>query len=165
MRRDGTDRQILTPDTKGSDTHPAACGRDLVVFRSARDGQFDLYVMRSDGSDVRRLTNDPGNEMFPVCSPDGGRIAFISDRDKPGSRLHEVYFANLAQGLTNLTRVTNNNVQEGHPGFSPDGAWLVFTSEAVESMMRSRSCSRWYSELNPTGRCMPITSRNVARSG
>ena len=130
VRRDGTDRRILTPDTKGSDTHPAACGRDLVVFRSARDGQFDLYVMRADGSDVRRLTNDPGSELFPVCSPDGSRIAFISDRDKPGSRLYELYVANVAQGLTNLTRVTTNDVQDGHPGFSPDGAWVVFTSEA-----------------------------------
>jgi len=130
VRRDGTDRQDLTPDTKGSDTHPAACGRDRVVFRSARDGQFDLYVMRSDGSDVRRLTNDPGNELFPVCSPDGRRVAFISDRDKPGSRVYELYAGDLSQGLINLRRLTQNDVQEGHPGFSPDGEWVVFASEA-----------------------------------
>jgi Tol biopolymer transport system component len=129
VRRDGTDRQNITPDTKGSDTHPAACGRDRVVFRSARDGQFDLYVMRSDGSDVRRLTNDPGNELFPVCSPDGRRVAFISDRDKPGSRIYEVYAADLADGLINLHRITRNDVQEGHPAFSPDGEWVVFASE------------------------------------
>jgi Tol biopolymer transport system component len=130
VRRDGTDRQNLTLDSKGSDTHPAACGRDRVVFRSARDGQFDLYVTRSDGSDVRRLTNDPGNELFPVCSPDGRRVAFISDRDKPGSRLYEVYVADLAGGFANLLRITQNDVQEGHPGFSPDGEWIVFTSES-----------------------------------
>jgi Tol biopolymer transport system component len=44
----------------------------------APDGNFDVYVMRADGSDVRRLTTDPKREWGR--SPDGSKIAFMSDR-------------------------------------------------------------------------------------
>jgi TolB protein len=47
------------------------------------DPQFsqDVYVMNEDGSDVRRLTDWEGLDLFPVWSPDGQLIAFASDRD------------------------------------------------------------------------------------
>lgn len=47
-----------------------------VVFASDRDGDFDIYAMYEDGSDVVQLTNLPGDEHRPRWSPDGEWIAF-----------------------------------------------------------------------------------------
>jgi len=40
-----------------------------------------IYVMNSDGSAVRRLTNTRGFDRMPSWSPDGKKIALISSRD------------------------------------------------------------------------------------
>jgi hypothetical protein len=48
-----------------------------IVFRSNRDGNWELYVMNSDGSDQKNLTNNPGNDGSPSWSPDGKKIVFF----------------------------------------------------------------------------------------
>jgi Tol biopolymer transport system component len=45
---------------------------------------FDVYVMNSDGNDVRRLTEDPHLDLDPDWSPDGTEIVFRSRRDSVG---------------------------------------------------------------------------------
>ena len=72
-----------------------------IAFVSNRDGNYEIYVMNSDGTGQTRLTHDPGEDTWPVWSPDGRRIAFASDRD--GN--YEIYVMN-ADG-TNQTRLTN----------------------------------------------------------
>ena len=41
-----------------------AMSADLIAFTSARDGDYDIYIMNVDGSDLRQLTNDPGTEGY-----------------------------------------------------------------------------------------------------
>src|SRR5437879_580455 len=54
-----------------------------IVFSSHRNGQYDIYTMNPDGSDVRQLTNG-GDNRSPKWSPDGTRIAWagLSKDDK-----------------------------------------------------------------------------------
>jgi TolB protein len=68
------------PLVKGSGLHMgvAPCGSRL-VFSSTRDGNSEIYSSSADGSDLRRLTNDPGIDVSPSCSP-SGQIAFVSNR-------------------------------------------------------------------------------------
>lgn len=40
-----------------------------IVFISDRDGNPEIYVMRSDGTQVRRLTNNPADDLHPAWSP------------------------------------------------------------------------------------------------
>ena len=39
--------------------------------RASTDGQLDIYTIRADGTDRRRITTDPNDEVDPVFSPDG----------------------------------------------------------------------------------------------
>ena len=52
-----------------ADGHP-------IVFASEHARGFGLWGIRSDGSDPRRLTALPGDEMSPSWSPDGTHLAF-----------------------------------------------------------------------------------------
>ena len=52
-----------------------------IAFTSTRDGNSEIYVMDSDGSDHVRLTYDPAIDSDPALSPDGRRIAFVSRRN------------------------------------------------------------------------------------
>src|SRR5688500_8766133 len=75
---------VLQNPTKGPDSSftPAFSpdGRQI-AFASNRDGNMEIYVMNTDGSNARRLTNTPtAYEVAPTWSPTGAQIAFTSDR-------------------------------------------------------------------------------------
>ena len=79
----------------------AFCASPKVADNSPGDG-YEIYVMNSDGTNVVKLTNNNAMDMSPRWSPDGTRLAFISERlqlDKP-----EVYVMNVDG--SNVIRVT-----------------------------------------------------------
>ena len=55
--------------------------RAKIAFASDRDGNFEIYTMDADGSNLARLTEDLGEDRNPAWSPDGTRLAFVSSRD------------------------------------------------------------------------------------
>src|SRR3954453_13856839 len=63
------------------DAASAAALEEKIVFASNRDGDYDIYSMDPDGSDVVQLTNSPGTDISPAISPDGTRIAY----DRPSA--------------------------------------------------------------------------------
>ncbi len=94
-----------------------------LAFLSGRDGNAEIYSMKADGSDVRRLTNsaidnpattsiNESEDTSPAYSPDGTKIVFESAR----SGDYEVYTMNAADG-SGLTRLTNS------PGFDGRCDW------------------------------------------
>ena len=136
MRPDGTGRTRLT-ESANVNNGVAAFSPDgsRLVFRSSRNGSFELYLMNADGSDVRQLTDDPGRENFPVFSPRGDEIAFSSDRDGAVDRAGHRTFDNYVMAISAdgtpgaVRRLTTDPGQDAHPWYSPDGAWIVYTSE------------------------------------
>ena len=82
-----------------------------------------IYVVKADGSRLRNLTPKPiGAYADPAWSPDGRKIAFVSDRNGNS----EVYVMNAnGKGQRNLTR---NPAFDADPAWSPDGGKIAFAS-------------------------------------
>ncbi len=95
-----------------------------IVFRSDRDGDFDIYSMKPDGSDLRRLTNNIAYDDFPVWSPDGKKIAFVSDRHGQT----EINVMN-ADGSRPRRLTTDNGPVNAFPAWSPDGKRIAYSSD------------------------------------
>jgi Tol biopolymer transport system component len=104
----------------------AGCAPDplkgVIVFQSSRDGNFEIYAMRSDGTDQRRLTSSPSNDITPRWSPDGRTIVFASDRDGNW----EIY--TMSSDGANQRRLTSGQGANTAPSWSTDGAKIIFIS-------------------------------------
>lgn len=106
---------------KGSDPSFSADGA-RVVFGSIRNGRGDIYVVNSNGSELKRLTFTEAYEGQPQFSPDDSRIVFVSER--AGKGIGEIYVMN-ADG-SRQERLTDNNGYDSEPTFSPDGTRIAF---------------------------------------
>jgi len=85
-----------------------------IAFQSYRDGNYEIYIVNIDGSELTNLTNNPAEDMSPVFSPDGSKIAFTSRRDGSGG----IYIMNYdGSEQTNLSNHQEN--YEDYPIFQP----------------------------------------------
>jgi acylaminoacyl-peptidase len=101
-------------------------GKRVVFARSGfdimKDGQHSsLWVVNSDGSDLRPLLA-PGREASsPRWSPDGGRLLYVSSV----AGRSELFVRWMDTGQeTNLTQLAES---PGGLAWSPDGNWVAFT--------------------------------------
>lgn len=97
-------------------------GEPRIAF-AARTGQnWDIYSIRPDGTDLRRLTDHPEPDLAPAFSPDGSQLLFQSHRDGNW----EIYLLDLHSG--ELTRLTDSPAFDGMPAWAPDGRRFAFES-------------------------------------
>src|SRR2546422_4564489 len=108
-------------------------GEIVVASSRAAPNKFQLYsVERSNLAQLTKLTPaaDTTSASDPAFSPDGSRIAFVSQRDGNA----EIYVMN-ADG-TGTTRVTNDPQADGRPAFLPDGQSLAFHSSRTAGKLQ-----------------------------
>ena len=117
-----------------------------IVFASNRHGNYEIYVVDANGSDLKRLTEEPADDRHPVWSPDGSKIAFESQRDGNW----ELYVMD-SDGI-NIFRLISNLRDDQYPAWSPDGTEIAFES--------NRDGHREIYSMFPSGR----RQMNVSRS-
>lgn len=92
-----------------------------IVFVSNRDGgDFDLYISNLDGSNLRQLTSNNVDDLYPTVSPDGSQIAFTSEVDG----LWQLFTINTDG--SGLRRLTSANTLSAYPAWSYDGNYIFY---------------------------------------
>lgn len=82
----------------------------------------DIWTVPATGGEARLLVAHPATESRPLYSPDGTRLAFISNRTGAG----DIYVLHLRSG--ELKRITFDDVRSALDAWSPDGKYLYFSS-------------------------------------
>src|SRR5439155_1178444 len=124
MRANGADAaRLISSTTPATYGHPAwSPDGTKIAFHSDRDGNFEIYVMNSDGSGVTRLTNNYDSDWQPAWSPDGSRIAFTKNvygcDDYDCWDFTSIYVINAdGSGLTQL--IGTNTGLDSDPAWRP----------------------------------------------
>ena len=91
-----------------------------IAFTSTRDGNREIYVMNTDGSQLVNLTQNLAGDLYPTWSPTGEQILFVSDRT--GER--DLYLMD-ADG-TNVKRVFRKAAHREHPTWAPGGKQIAY---------------------------------------
>ncbi|MEH6711022.1 MAG: amidohydrolase, partial [Paraglaciecola polaris] len=116
---------IDTNETTWSSLDVSPSGEQLVF-----DMLGDIYITSINGGDALPLTQDFAWNIQPTFSPDGKKIAFISDRDG----ISNVWVMNNdGSELAQVTKEKNNLIHS--PKWSPDGQYIA----ANKGIMSSRS--------------------------
>ncbi|MCA1566265.1 MAG: LpqB family beta-propeller domain-containing protein [Acidobacteria bacterium] len=138
VNADGSgDRTLLAASTEAADpawspdgTRLAFVGRE--GFFNPEDGvRYYLFVMNADGSGKTRVAAEPlafssfpypPDASGPTWSPDGTRLAFVSNRDGNA----EIYTVGATGGA--VQRLTNNPAADTLPTWLAGGDRIAFTS-------------------------------------
>ena len=109
----------------GSGTYPPGWfSQPKIVFASNRSGNFDLWVMNTDGTGVIQLTDSPSNETHPAAIY--SKIVYVSDE----SGNHDLWSMDIDG--SNRQQLTSSAADEYMPAQSPIGG-IVYASRSGSS--------------------------------
>jgi Tol biopolymer transport system component len=169
-----TNYSIGSYNSKYHDFNPVFSpnGEKICFITLRNNGDYEIYIMNSDGSGQTNLTNTIGKDTEPIFTPDGQKIVFVSERDGNS----EIYIMNSdGSGQTNLTNnpsydrlYDNNNV---NPVITPDGKNIVYNSDMDIYIMgidgnnprnlTNSSGNDFYQQVSPDGNYIVFqSSRN-----
>lgn len=102
-----------------------------IAFQSNRDGNNEIYVMNSDGSDQTRRTFNPRDDRRPDVSPNGRHIVFSSNRitEQNPEGNFEIFLMNSDGSETR--QLTFNAADNQWSRWSPNGRWIAFHSNVA----------------------------------
>jgi Tol biopolymer transport system component len=93
-----------------------------LAFASARDGDYEIYVMNADGTGQRALTANATYDMYPAWSPDGAWIAYECEtKPTPGFLGEAPDICLVRPDGTDQRQLMSDAVSDRFPAWSPDG--------------------------------------------
>ncbi|NWF67676.1 MAG: PD40 domain-containing protein [Chloroflexi bacterium] len=95
----------------------------LIAFHANPLGNYDLYIMNADGTNLHQLTDSPADDAMASWSPDGTRLVFHSQR----TGNWDIWTLNVQTGAQQ--QVTFYAGDDNFPVWSPDGRSLLFVSD------------------------------------
>ncbi len=96
--------------------------REKALFERDPATALDLYIMKSDGTEVKRITDMFGYDGGPFFSPDGNRLCWR--RFAEDGATAEIYTANLDG--SDAKRLTTIGAMSWAPYYHPSGDYLIF---------------------------------------
>jgi serine/threonine protein kinase/Tol biopolymer transport system component len=123
---DRTGEQIDKPHARGAfTTISLSPDATSVIFDAAdaRTASMDLWQLIFARGEPSKLTFNPGHDVFPLWSPDGGRIAFASMREDGPPQLYE----RDANSVGNEKVLLKSNFPKVPSGWSRDGRLLIYS--------------------------------------
>jgi Tol biopolymer transport system component len=142
----GADRSSALSGLRWTDETPAwSPNGQEVVFASNRahpgSGIDHLYLMRADGTHLRRLTRDRLDAREPSFSPDGRQIVYaarVLDGSNDYTERGVVYLIS-ANGTHRHWLTPGLHGDASVPAWSPDGRWIAFINTRYTDSGDSRS--------------------------
>ncbi len=112
---------------------PASSYQGWIAFRSTRDGGEAIFMMRADGSDQQRASNEVAARFAEAYAseqraPDG-RVAFV----QTATGRSDANIAIRSSDGQAVTTVTNYTGDEYDPVWSPNGQWIVFVGNHTDN--------------------------------
>jgi len=131
---------ITGKDTLGRDLKPVSRNftvesevkprKSVIAFSSNRDGDYEIYLMYVDGTEVTQFTKNVSNDIEPVWSPNEKELAFVSDRDS-FEWIGDIFLMKSDGTQVNLTNTLA--VNEDYPFWSRDGKRIGFFSDRIDN--------------------------------
>jgi Tol biopolymer transport system component len=134
-----------------------------IIFVGLSEGQSDLYRVRRDGTELRRLTQDRHAERDPQWSPDGRFLAYVGDAG-PDTDFEALRFGRMRLLVRDLESGATRDVtpfaggKAVSPVWSGDGEYLAFLSDRD-------GISNIYVTHLPTGNVFRVTATATGISG
>jgi Tol biopolymer transport system component len=122
--RDGKRLETAAPEDTYFSLRIAPDGRQLAVGRRDANGVDDIWIFQFARSLMTRLTFDASRDTSPVWSPDGRRVAFLSNR----TGVYQVYVKD-ASGAGSERALTATPYSKGLADWTPDGRYLLYSEE------------------------------------
>ena len=119
VSRNGAEQSLAAPAHAYLGPRISPDGRRVAVAIQEQEAQVWQYDLARET--LTRLTFEGNNNVAPAWTPDGKRIAFISNKEGPQN-----IFWQLADGSGGLERLTINQFTQVPISWSPDGRLLAF---------------------------------------
>jgi Tol biopolymer transport system component len=119
-------RQLTTYDGQDACATYSPDGHAIAwcTTRGNTHGGADIWVMKQNGTDQRRVTDLGGNVTFPDFAPAGDSIVFAG---RPAGFTNPDIWTIGLDG-TGLTKLTTSTAMDQFPVYSPDGTRIAFRS-------------------------------------
>jgi TolB protein len=98
---------------------------ELTFVANTVDGAMDIFLINADGTDVRQLTTNMGDDFAVTWAPDGSQMAFTSTRDV----VSQLYVMN-ADG-SDIVPLTADQLSHSQPAWSPDGTRIAYVTQQI----------------------------------